>query len=1120
MKSLIDSIKRSFPSGLYAGSEPGSAGILGCLLRSIGLRRKTAGRDAWALGRRWALALAVLLTAILVAGPDRTTTTKAQGPTFNYGEALQKSLFFYEAQQSGVLPDWNRVNWRGDSGLNDGADVGRDLTGGWYDAGDHVKFGFPMAASVTLLAMGAVEYRSAFVQSGQLTHLLNNLRFVNDYFIKAHTAPAELYGQIGAGGTDHAWWGPAEVMQMARPAARITTSCPGSDLAGETAAAMAASSMVFRPTDPGYADTLLMHARQLYDFADNFRGKYSDCIRDAAGFYNSWSGFNDELVWGAIWLYRATNDPAYLTKAQNYYANLSNEPQTTTKSFRWTHAWDDKSYGCYVLLANLTNNPAYRADAERWLDYWSIGAGLRTPGGLAYVDSAGWGALRYAANTAFLALVYSDQLSDATKKQRYHDFAVRQINYALGQNPRNSSYVVGFGANSPRNVHHRTAHGSWSDNINDPVTSRHILYGALVGGPDTSDNYTDNRQDFTKNEVATDYNAGFTSALARLYQEFGGQPLANFPMPESPDTDEMYVEAGVNASGTNFTEIRAFIINKSAFPARMGDKLSFRYFFTLESGVTPGMIAINTNFNQGATVSAPQLLSGSTYFVKVDFTGTKIYPGGQSAFRKEVQFRMTSSGAWDPSNDWSFTGIATTPGATPVKAPNISVYDGAAKVFGAEPGPPTPDFSLSASPASLTVNRGASGTSTITVTRSGGFSSGVTLSASGLPSGVTASFSANPAAGNSSVLTLSASSTATLGGATVTVTGTGGGLTRTTPISLTVNQPATPDFALSVSPTSLSIARGASGTSTITVTRTGGFTDAVSLGASGLPAGVTASFSVNPATGNSSVLTLSASSTATLGPVTVTVTGTGGGLTRSAPIGLTVNDVPTPDFSLSASPASLTINRGASGTSTITITRTGGFTGGVTFGASGLPAGVTANFNPNPATGNSSVLTLSVSSTATLGAATITVTGAGGSLTRTTTVGLTVNDGGGGNGGVTVTAAINSNTPWYNEEAILLNNTGAITALSVTIVIQRTTGVGLNGMFNTVGGQILQSNTVTTATITYQFTLASGQTLGPGNNRTFAAQASGNGTLHPTAGDTWVVSYTTGGVTYTQTGTF
>ena len=1086
MKALIESVRRSIPSR-----------------------------------HRWALALAVFFAAVLIAGPDASRPTKAvQGPVFNYGEALQKSLFFYEAQQSGVLPDWNRVNWRGDSGLNDGSDVGKDLTGGWYDAGDHVKFGFPMASSVTLLAMSAVEYRAAYVQSGQLTHLLNNLRFVNDYFIKAHTAPTELYGQVGNGGTDHAWWGPAEVMQMTRPAYRITATCGGSDLAGETAAAMAASSMVFRQTDPAYADTLLQHARQLYDFADNFRGKYSSCITDASGYYNSWSGFNDELVWGAIWLYRATNEAAYLSKAESYYANLGTEPQTTTKSFRWTHAWDDKSYGCYVLLANLTNNPTYRADAERWLDYWSIGAGLRTPGGLAYVDTAGWGALRYASNTAFLALVYSDQLSDATKRQRYHDFAVRQINYALGQNPRNSSYVVGFGTNSPRNVHHRTAHGSWSDNINDPVTSRHILYGALVGGPDTNDNYTDNRGDFTKNEVATDYNAGFTGALARLYQEFGGAPLANFPTPEPTDGDEMYVEAGVNASGTNFTEIRAFIINKSAWPARMGDHLSFRYFFTLESGVTPGMITINTNFNQGATVSAPQLLSGSTYYVLVNFTGTKIYPGGQSAFRKEVQFRMTSSGAWNPSNDWSFTGIATTPGATPIKAPNISVYDGAARVFGAEPGPATPDYSLSASPASLTVNRGASGTSSITITRSGGFTDSVALSASGLPSGVTASFAPSSTTGGSSVLTLTASSAATLGPATVTVTGSGGGLTRTTPISLTVSQPATPDFALSASPTSLTINRGANGTSAITITRTGGFTDSVTLTAGGLPAGVTAGFNPNPATGGSSVMTISASSSATLGAISFNITGSGGGLIRTIPFSLTVNDVAAPDFTISASPPSLSVNRGASGTSAINIMRTGGFTGAVAFTASGLPSGVSASFNPPSATGGSSVLTLSASSAATLGAVTVTITGTGGGLTRTTPVSLTVTNSDTGNGGVTVTAAINANSPWYNEEAIRLNNTGVITALSVTIVIQRTTGVGLNGMFNTVGGQILQSSAVTTPTITYQFTLAAGQTIGAGTNRTFAAQASGSGTLHPTAGDTWIVSYTTGGVTYTQTGTF
>ena len=295
----------------------------------------------------------------------------------------------------------------------------------------------------------------------------------------------------------------------------------------------------------------------------------------------------------------------------------------------------------------------------------------------------------------------------------------------------------------------------------------------------------------------------------------------------------------------------------------------------------------------------------------------------------------------------------------------------------------------------------------------------------------------------------------------------------------------------------------------------------MAFSASGAPSGVTASFNPTSATGNSSVLTLTASSTATLGAATVTVTGTGGGLTRTTTINLTVGQAQTPDFSLSPNPASLTVNRGANGTSTITITRTGGFTGSVAFSASGLPSGVTAGFNPASATGTSSVLTLTASGTATLGAATVTVTGTGGGLTRTTSINLTVNDAGGGTGGVTVTPVISSNGPWFNEQAISLSNpTGVITSLSITIVVQRTTGVSFNGQYNTVGSQILQSNSSTATTITYQFNLAAGQTLGTGTDRLFAAQTSGSGTVHPTSGDTYTVTYTTGGVSFTQTGHF
>ncbi len=635
-----------------------------------------------------AVAAAALAVPLIVAAPPASAA-----PAFAYGEALQKSLWFYEAQQSGELPDWNRVNWRGDSGLDDGADVGLDLTGGWYDAGDHVKFGFPMAFSATMLAWGAVEYRDAYAASGQLTHLLNNLRFVNDYFVKAHPSPNTLYGQVGHGGRDHAWWGPAEAMAMDRPAYKIDASCGGSDLAGETAAAMAASSIVFRPTDPAYADKLVTHAKQLYSFADTVRKKYSECITDAQGYYNSWSGFTDELVWGAIWLYRATDDPAFLTKAESTYDSLGTEPQTSIKSYKWTIAWDDKSYGAYVLLHKLTGKQKYLDDANRWLDWWTVGVNgskvRYSPGGQAVLDR--WGSLRYAANTAFAALVHSDSISDATRKARYHDFAVRQINYALGDNPRNSSYVVGFGTNPPKAPHHRTAHGSWTDQISTPVESRHTLYGALVGGPpDPDDAYTDKRDDYVMNEVATDYNAGFTSALARLYKEYGGAPAAGFPVAETPDGPEIFVEAGVNASGTNFTEIKAIVRNQSGWPARVLSDGSFRYYFTLDGSTTASQITVSSAYTQCA---APTLhaAGGSTYYAAIDCSGQDIAPAGQSQHRREVQFRIASAGTWDPANDWSYRGIPTTPGTTPARTSNITLYSGATKIWGNPPGPEEED---------------------------------------------------------------------------------------------------------------------------------------------------------------------------------------------------------------------------------------------------------------------------------------------------------------------------------------------------------------------------------------------------------------------------------------------
>jgi hypothetical protein len=198
----------------------------------------------------------------------------------------------------------------------------------------------------------------------------------------------------------------------------------------------------------------------------------------------------------------------------------------------------------------------------------------------------------------------------------------------------------------------------------------------------------------------------------------------------------------------------------------------------------------------------------------------------------------------------------------------------------------TPDFSLSASPTSVSVTQGGSGSSTITVNPVNGFTGSVSLSVSGLPSGVTASFNPGSTTTNSTV-TFTASSTATTGTATVTITGASGSLSHSTTISLTVNAAATPNFSLSASPASLTVKQGTSGTSTITVTPSNGFNGSVSLSASGLPSGVTASFNPTSTTGTST-LTFTASSTATTGAATVTITGVSGSLTHTTTISLTI----------------------------------------------------------------------------------------------------------------------------------------------------------------------------------------------------------------------------------------
>jgi hypothetical protein len=319
------------------------------------------------------------------------------------------------------------------------------------------------------------------------------------------------------------------------------------------------------------------------------------------------------------------------------------------------------------------------------------------------------------------------------------------------------------------------------------------------------------------------------------------------------------------------------------------------------------------------------------------------------------------------------------------------------------PTPPPQAISIALSAATLSIQQGQNGTVTVTVGRLNGFAAAVTLTLEGAPTGVTGAFNPTPVPNGttSSTLTITVGATAAAGPHTLTVRGRGQGVTdQTATLALTITA-APPTLALALNPTSLSVQQGQSGTSTATITRGGSFTGAVDLTAEGVPAGVTVSFNPAsiPANATTSTVTVTVAASAAAGSSNITVRARGTGVTdQTAALALTVTAAPT--YTLAVTPTSANVPQGANTTVQVSLTRDGGFTGGVTLSLEGAPAGVTSSFSPNPATGNTSTLTITVGASVAPGTYTLTVKGTATGLTdRTATFTLQVT-GGGGSGNV------------------------------------------------------------------------------------------------------------------------
>ena len=230
-------------------------------------------------------------------------------------------------------------------------------------------------------------------------------------------------------------------------------------------------------------------------------------------------------------------------------------------------------------------------------------------------------------------------------------------------------------------------------------------------GPSAAnDAYKDDRQDYVANEVATDYNAGFTSALAYLVDRYGGTALTNFPVAETPDGDEIFVEAQLNqAPGGTFTEVKAMIRNQSAFPARSLKNGKLRYWFRTD-GFAASDVTLTANYSECGSQSGKGVSAGGDLaYVELSCAGQNIHPGGQSQHRRELQFRLTGPTGWDATDDPSFTGLTQTGLA---KTKNITLYDGSTLIWGTEPtGTQVPDDTTPPSTPGLPVTSAVTSTS-------------------------------------------------------------------------------------------------------------------------------------------------------------------------------------------------------------------------------------------------------------------------------------------------------------------------------------------------------------------------------------------------------------------------
>lgn len=472
--------------------------------------------------------LACIVLSLITIVPTLLYSQTAE----DYKKAGWMTTRMYGGNRSGYGPNWLVMNHdRGYDFVKD-ADGSYDLTGGWHDCGDHVKFGQTQFYAGYVLLLGYLSFPegyddyyspdySGYSSSGDFSweggqgtpngipDILDEVKYATDYFIKCARDGSTFYSQVGNGSNDHKNWVTSVRMAQltldeggeANGSRPIMKNPNDASMASFCGAALAVMSRVYRHFDAEYADLCLQHAEYAYEYASNHQTNVGGGTITGS-FYGPDNKWEDNYICLCTELYLATGNEMYKTEAVSFAPDINEH--------NWVLDFENNDDLAAYALARLDEQSGIdilNAQAEKYK--------AAVNGNNVMQVGSNWGVLRYSCSAAFVVA-----LQHAMNKDGAIAPALKgTMDYVLGFNSSNLSFIVGFGNNSPQKPHHRNVYMNDDNQENHSylqIPPKNRQHGYLVGGSFNPSSFPDNIDNYQTSEGGIDYNSGLVGALAYI----------------------------------------------------------------------------------------------------------------------------------------------------------------------------------------------------------------------------------------------------------------------------------------------------------------------------------------------------------------------------------------------------------------------------------------------------------------------------------------------------------------------------------------------------------------------------------------------------------------------------